>query len=192
MSTKSSELACDLTALTEQERKAHLAKAAHLRGSLIGLQEVDGGTEFYFPAGMDISALREFARQEQRCCSWIEEIFVREEAQRSVMILRATPEGRAAWISAFMANTSAQTPQPSTGPGWKQMLVAAGAMCLACLFPLVGGILVARGLLPAAWNAGEGTYMAVAAGVIALYFGRSWWKSRSANRGDSKDESCAC
>lgn len=190
MSTTNATLACDLTVFTKEERDAHFAQAGRLRATLTGLAEVGDSTEFYFGPGTDVAALRNFAAQDRRCCGWIQELSVREETDRSVLVLRASREGMASWTNAFLGISSAPAGAQPSGPTWKQLTAMATVMCLACLLPLVGGLLVTKGLVAAAWNVPEGTYLALGAGVFTIYFARRWWKSRTTDGG--KAHGCNC
>ena len=203
MSTTSTTMACDLTVFTPQERRQHFAEAAALRGLVTGFARKATTTQVYFSGDAPIERVREFMRRESRCCSWIGGFDLKEEPQRVVLQVTAGAEAAAVWISSFLGMPSGgvtgarATVAGGRGErGWRGMAWVAATLCLACGLPLLGGLLVARGAMPAFWNLSEGIYLGFGAGFLGLYFGRKFWRERQAARATtdvhSGDGDCAC
>lgn len=63
------EIACDMSALTPQEREAHAAARESWAAAATRRRELEGGVEFHLPAAPEtLSALAEFVGYERRCC----------------------------------------------------------------------------------------------------------------------------
>lgn len=63
------EFACDLTALTPDEREHHIAASARLFGSMLEGRELADGFALRVPDGPDtLAALADFIEHDRRCC----------------------------------------------------------------------------------------------------------------------------
>lgn len=63
------ELACDLSALSEDERVRHAALLATWTGAALERKAIEDGYEFCLPAEPDLlAAIAEFIGLERRCC----------------------------------------------------------------------------------------------------------------------------
>jgi hypothetical protein len=190
-------LACNLTAFTATERAAHHAEAIGFRAQLTGFEQTGHGIQVYFAKGTSAQALKTWALRDQRCCPFLQQVAVRQEPDRVVLEMQTTREGAAFWINLFHGLTATPSESKATRAShwWQPAAIAAG-LCLACLLPLAGGLLVARGLMPASWNFGEGVYLAIGVGLIGLYYIRRFWKKRrtlSGTKGRAQDAGgCGC
>ncbi|HZE22940.1 MAG TPA: hypothetical protein VE054_03025, partial [Blattabacteriaceae bacterium] len=65
--------ACDMTALTSEQRARHHELAALLQASLSGIREMSNGYDFEFPWSLDIyTALAQITPLEHACCSFFD------------------------------------------------------------------------------------------------------------------------
>ncbi len=186
--TNTAPLACDLLAFTPAEREAHIQEAAALRSKMIGFEKIPTGLRVYFASATPVERLRTFAERDRRCCAWLTGVAVSAEDNRKVLQLTTHPEGAAFWINLFMALPVAEKSSTTGRPLLKIGAIAAG-LCLACLLPLAGGVLVARGLIPTGWNPGEGVYLALGGLVLAGWFGL---KIRQRRKARATGAGCGC
>ncbi|HEY1526457.1 MAG TPA: hypothetical protein VGH51_09495 [Candidatus Angelobacter sp.] len=82
--------ACDMTALTPQQRQRHHGLGKVLRASLLGMQELADGYEFEFAAdGTSYAALAELTQLEHACCPFFD-ISIRLEGEGGKLWWRLT------------------------------------------------------------------------------------------------------
>lgn len=190
-------LACDLSVFTPEAREAHIDLAIKLRKAVIGMEQDENGFRVFFNARTDPDEILAFAKDEQRCCGFLKAAAVYRETEagkeRIVLSLKTSVEGASAWTGAFFA--LAQTPlDPAEKIGgtrsirWAWPAVIGALMCMVCVLPIVGTMLVARGLIPAHWNLGEAAYLIAGSVVIAV-----WLIATKLRRsGEKASRSCGC
>lgn len=190
-------LACDLSVFTPEAREPHIDLAIKLRKAVIGVEHHEGGFRIFLHAKTDPDELLAFAKDEQRCCGFLKaaEVYRETEAgkERIVLSLRTSVEGASAWTGAFFA--LAQAPlDPAEKLGgtrsirWSWPAVIGALMCMVCVLPIAGTMLVARGLIPAHWNLGEAAYLIAGSVVIAV-----WLIATKLRRSSARDSrSCGC
>lgn len=192
-------LACDLSVFTPEAREAHIDLAIKLRKAVIGMEQDENGFRVFFNARTDPDEILAFAKDEQRCCGFLKAAAVYRETEagkeRIVLSLRTSVEGASAWTGAFFALAQAP-PEPAEKIGntrsvqWAWPAVIGALMCMVCVLPIAGTMLVARGLIPAHWNLGEAAYLIAGAAVIALWFLVQWLRRFGAK--NSQSNSCGC
>jgi hypothetical protein len=65
-------IACQMDALTAEERSRRAEVLSVLRGRLVSTEETDEGLAFHLRSGPDVTALaREFIGYESRCCPFL-------------------------------------------------------------------------------------------------------------------------
>lgn len=83
-------LACDLNALTREQRHRHQAVLAQLRESVQEVRELEAGYSFRYPAeGAVILLLAEFVSLERLCCPFLS-FTLEVKAQRAPVWLSLT------------------------------------------------------------------------------------------------------
>lgn len=189
-------LACDLTVFTSEERDAHIKQAIRLRKAMIGEEHTDEGFKVYFRSDASPEEILAFALGEQRCCGFLQGANVYRETinekERIVLSLKTSAEGASAWTGAFFALTPSSEgdkrvhAQGHSGK-WVWPTAIAGAMCMTCVFPMLGAMLVARGLIPSQWNIGEGFYLLAGGITIGLWLALKRYRSARKNT-----KACGC
>jgi hypothetical protein len=82
--------ACDMTALSSEQRARHQELAALLRASLSGIRELPDGYEFEFPWNLDTyAALAEITPLEHACCPFFD-LGIRIESESNRLYWRLT------------------------------------------------------------------------------------------------------
>ena len=188
-------LACDLTVFSAEDRDAHIKQAIKLRKSMIGEEHTNDGFKVYFRPDANPEEILAFALDEQHCCAFLKEADVYRETvndkERIVLSLKTSAEGASAWTGAFFALMSSAEQKGAHTEGssgkWAWPTAIAGVMCMACVLPILGGMLVARGLLPSQWNIGEGFYLLAGGIAIGLWFALKRYRSTR-----KKANSCGC
>lgn len=192
-------LVCDLGVFTPETREAHIDLAIKLHKAVIGMEQDENGFRVFFHAGTDPDEILAFAKDEQRCCGFLKEAEVYRETEagkeRIVLSLLTSAGGTSVWTAAFFA--LAREPLDPTekvdrthSNRWTWPAVIGALMCIACVLPIIGTMLIARGLVPAHWNVGEMTYLIAGAAVIALGFLVKWLRRSDVK--NSQSNSCGC
>jgi hypothetical protein len=82
--------ACDMTALTSEQRARHHELAALLQASLSGIRELPDGYDFEFPWTVDrYAAIAEITPLEHACCPFFD-IGIRIESESNKLCWRLT------------------------------------------------------------------------------------------------------
>ncbi|VUD46436.1 hypothetical protein TDB9533_00823 [Thalassocella blandensis] len=192
-------LVCDLSVFTSDIREAHIDLAIKLRKAVIGMEQDENGFRVFFHVRTDPDEILAFAKDEQRCCGFLKEAEVYRETDsdkdRIMLSLLTSAEGASAWTAAFFA-LAREPLDPTEKIGrthsnrWAWPAVIGALMCMACVLPIIGTMLIARGLIPAHWNVGEMTYLIAGAAVIALWFFVKWLRRSGAKNSQSNRYGC--
>ena len=201
--SKNETLACDLTVFTQEERDNHIAKAIDLRNAMIGMEQSSSGFKLFFKPTVKESEILAFVQDEQTCCGFVSDAKVFQDKElgikRLVLSVKASPEDAAAWVGSFYSLSGPikceelDTKSKSQTRVWKWSAIFAGVMCFACLLPIIGSGLVARGLMTEYLNFGVVFYFILGASVIGLWV--SWkavrhWKAQ--NSTEKSSDCCGC
>ena len=82
--------ACDMSAMTENERARHRSLAGSLRPAIVGVDELDDGYAARFDMDPErLLALAEFVTLERLCCPWLT-LAVEAERDGGALRLRIT------------------------------------------------------------------------------------------------------
>lgn len=172
-------IACDLTVFSKTERAAHTDLSRRLFAASTGMRELPEGLELFFADSVPESDLRTWCANESRCCA-----FAGYEAGRDAAGLRLTvrtgAEGKVYLQNQYrtILGRVAEKNQPASHFTAIGALIA-GALCLACLVPIAGAFLVARGIVSSFWNPGELVWIGLGLVLSAAWLAFSKWKKSS-------------
>ena len=137
-----------------------------------------------------------FVKDEQRCCRFLSQPEVYRETvsghERITLRVQTSPEGASAWMGTFFALAQA-TPTNVSKRQWLLPTIIAGGLCLSCFLPVIGGLLVARGLMPSSLNISETTYLQIGGVLLAVWFVWKGYRKRIVSNKESvASNSCGC
>lgn len=177
-------IACDLNVFSKDQRAAHVEQSRRLMAACTGMRELPRGLDLFFADSVLESDLEAWRENESRCCAFAEYEPGRDDTGLRLFV-RTDSEGKRYLMNQYktMGGIFAAEKKPSG----LAFVVAAAALCLVCLLPVVGAFLVARGVISSFWNPGEllwiGIGLVLSGGWIAL----TKWKRRR-----SQAASCGC
>ncbi len=83
--------------------------------------------------------------------------------------------------------------QPTKIKQWWFPAALAGVLCLSCLLPLAGGLIVIKGLVPTEWQMGGSLYWTLGGIVLLTWVGAKSYRKRAATSGTGKSSGgCGC
>lgn len=173
-------ISCDLAVFSKAERAAHSELSRRLFAACTGMREMPEGLALFFDTRVLESDLKTWCANEARCCAFAA-YEISKDTNGLCLTVRASDEGRV-----FLRRQYKQILGSSGAPGTPGLsprlstigALLAGMLCLACLVPIVGGFLVARGIVSSFWNPGELVWIGLGLAVSAGWFAFSKWKKR--------------
>lgn len=82
--------------------------------------------------------------------------------------------------------------KPNKIKRWWLPAALAGMLCLSCLLPLAGGLMVMKGLAPTEWQWGESLYWLIGGGLLLVWAGIKSYRKRAATGSGKTSGGCGC
>ncbi len=170
-------IACDLTVFSKDERAAHADLSRRLFAACTGMRELPEGLELFFAGTVLESDVQTWCANESRCCAFAEYKTDRDAAGLR-LVVRTGAEGKL-YLQSQYRQILGRASEKTGSSHFKAIgALLAAALCLACLVPIVGAFLVARGIVSSFWNPGELAWIGLGLVLATAWLAFSKWKKR--------------